>query len=364
MLSKPGISNNIKRLFLKKHILYVVGFITIWIVTLSSAYRNLYRANSNDESTESHDLLMAQSGYKKIWTLLPNGVYGPIWYNEDEEKTYMEASQIVSLIATISTGLIMAIIRFFEPYFIFVCRRTIFMIYGIPWTIDDEQHKYGKLDDTISTFLNSSLNIELVHIILKSITDDCVNQERKVLHWEQVYKNFNDYCVKEKNDYYEIEIEDPDSWAVDNFDENKRKESSAEKKITRITEDIEVTQLAPDIFNCIRRQDKVTNEDIIASLNPKDNREMAFKAGEGSGKSGSFFFFSHDRNFIIKTMSPGEYKTFLNLFKSFMHHLMHNRDSLLARIYGVFTVKIEKLEPVHLIMMGNTIQSKQPNNYI
>lgn len=83
------------------------------------------------------------------------------------------------------------------------------------------------------------------------------------------------------------------------------------KKITRITEDIEVTQLAPDIFNCIRRQDGVTNEDIIKSLNPNDNREMAFKAGEGSGKSGSFFFFSHDSNFIIKTMTDGEYKTFL-----------------------------------------------------
>ena len=37
---------------------------------------------------------------------------------------------------------------------------------------------------------------------------------------------------------------------------------------------------------------------------------------------------------------------------------MKNKDSLFARIFGIFSVKIEKLEPVHLIMMHNTIQSK------
>lgn len=31
------------------------------------------------------------------------------------------------------------------------------------------------------------------------------------------------------------------------------------------------------------------------ALNPKYNRDQVFKAGEGAGRSGSFFFFSHDR---------------------------------------------------------------------
>ena len=231
------------------------------------------------------------------------------------------------------------------------------MIYGIPWTINDEQEKYGELSDTISTFLNSSLNIELVHIILKSITDDCKNQKRLDLPWKDIYNDFDKYWVKEKHDYYEIEIEDPDAWAIDNLSKSKKKEFNTNKKIIRITEDIEVTQLAPEIFNCIRKVDGITNELIIKSLNPNDNREMVFKAGEGSGKSGSFFFFSHDREFIIKTMSDGEYKTFMSMFKSYTYHCLKNNNSLLARIYGIFTVKIEKLEPVNLIMMGNTVQS-------
>mmetsp|Transcript_34661 Transcript_34661/g.34289 ORF Transcript_34661/g.34289 Transcript_34661/m.34289 type:complete len:210 (-) Transcript_34661:873-1502(-) len=110
MLSKPGISNNIKRMFLKKHILYVVGFITIWIITLSSAYRNLYKINSGDPENEANDSLLKSQGYRKFHSLLPNGIYGEIWINENEE-IFMETSQVVSLMATISTGFIMAIIR-------------------------------------------------------------------------------------------------------------------------------------------------------------------------------------------------------------------------------------------------------------
>jgi hypothetical protein len=39
--------------------------------------------------------------------------------------------------------------------------------------------------------------------------------------------------------------------------------------------------------------------------------DMVFKAGEGAGRSGSFFFFSHDKKFIIKTMTNQELVLFI-----------------------------------------------------
>ena len=39
------------------------------------------------------------------------------------------------------------------------------------------------------------------------------------------------------------------------------------------------------------------------SFSPELNREQVFKTGEGSGKSGSFFFLTHDKRFMIKTIS-------------------------------------------------------------
>jgi len=48
----------------------------------------------------------------------------------------------------------------------------------------------------------------------------------------------------------------------------------------------------------------------MKSLSPEKNRDTVFKAGLGSGASGSFFFFSYDKQFIIKTMSETERKLF------------------------------------------------------
>lgn len=66
---------------------------------------------------------------------------------------------------------------------------------------------------------------------------------------------------------------------------------------------------------------------------------MVFKAGEGAGRSGSFFFFSHDRKFIIKTMTNSELGLFLNKLPAFIKHYQSNKRSIIAKIFGVFTVK-------------------------
>ena len=50
---------------------------------------------------------------------------------------------------------------------------------------------------------------------------------------------------------------------------------------------------------------------IKHSLNPTPNFESAMKAGESTGKSGSFFFFSSDKKFIIKTMFDYELDIFM-----------------------------------------------------
>jgi len=84
--------------------------------------------------------------------------------------------------------------------------------------------------------------------------------------------------------------------------------------------------------------DNVDHELIKNSLSTKKNRDSVFKAGESQGKSGSFFFFSHDGEFIIKTMYESELKVFLNALPSYFEHLKNNPDSLLARIYGVYKV--------------------------
>ena len=70
-----------------------------------------------------------------------------------------------------------------------------------------------------------------------------------------------------------------------------------------MNEDVKITEFAPDVFAYLRNLDQIDHEHIKESLSPDKNRDSVFKAGESQGKSGSFFFFSHDKNFIIKTMT-------------------------------------------------------------
>ena len=94
---------------------------------------------------------------------------------------------------------------------------------------------------------------------------------------------------------------------------------------------------------------------IEKSFSPEMNREQIFKTGEGSGKSGSFFFMTHDKRFMIKTMNATELEIMLKLLPSYIAHHMKYPDSLISKIFGVFTVKREGMAPVILALMENTV---------
>jgi hypothetical protein len=66
--------------------------------------------------------------------------------------------------------------------------------------------------------------------------------------------------------------------------------------------------------------DELTPEDIQNSLNLKDNLSNVFKAGQGAGASGSFFFFSGDNKLIIKTMRGSERLVALEMLDQTIRH--------------------------------------------
>ena len=72
------------------------------------------------------------------------------------------------------------------------------------------------------------------------------------------------------------------------------------------------------------------------------------KFQEGSGKSSSFFFFTSNKYFVVKTLKFKEYRMLYrrNILEKYFHHLQKNPKSLLARFYGVFKVKIQYMEPI------------------
>lgn len=128
-----------------------------------------------------------------------------------------------------------------------------------------------------------------------------------------------------------------------------------------INEDVKVTEYAPDVFAFLRQLDNIDHSIVKESLSAEVNRDSVFNAGESQGKSGSFFFFSHDKKFIIKTMTNSDLYAFKRLFPQYFKAVSTRSNSLLARIYGIYTIQMEDVEPVHLILMGNTKKSNDKN---
>ena len=138
-------------------------------------------------------------------------------------------------------------------------------------------------------------------------------------------------------------------------------EFDSKKDVLILNQTVKITYHRIDLFKEMFAEffcSQLTN--FHQSLSPKHNRDMIFKAGEGAGRSGSFFFFSHDHKFIVKTMTDSELKLFLNRLPAFVEHFTTNKNSLLAKIMGVFTVHTPNLQ-VHIMLMENTLQLKDPN---
>ena len=49
-------------------------------------------------------------------------------------------------------------------------------------------------------------------------------------------------------------------------------------------------------------------------------------------------FSSFDRRFLVKTMNNAEKKVLIGSLPEYLNHLKKNPQSLIARIYGIFTV--------------------------
>ncbi|TIC57965.1 hypothetical protein E3Q05_01019 [Wallemia mellicola] len=71
------------------------------------------------------------------------------------------------------------------------------------------------------------------------------------------------------------------------------------------------------------------------------------------GKSGSFFYFSRDFKYIIKTVSHTEHKFLLSILKDYYEHVKSNPHTLLSRFYGLHRVKLPRGRKIHFVIMNN-----------
>ena len=102
------------------------------------------------------------------------------------------------------------------------------------------------------------------------------------------------------------------------------------------------------------------NEDLLfETFLPVNNFKGIHNFFTGQGKSPSFFFFSDNKHFVLKTLKLTEKKLLLELgvLEAYYEYMMKNESSLLSKFYGVYTFSIANMEEITCFIMDNLLGS-------
>ncbi len=138
----------------------------------------------------------------------------------------------------------------------------------------DIENSKKYVNDSLATFLTSSLNVELVHVILDSIT----KHTKSFIDPTRNYLSFNDGKFKEKHTIIidTIRIKDPEKWQVaqlgefivsDHADCNHRKttKKSFAKKSMATTQNLPDVKIPMNLDNDNCDTDLIINEDVTVT---------------------------------------------------------------------------------------------------
>ncbi|QUC20869.1 uncharacterized protein UV8b_05110 [Ustilaginoidea virens] len=113
--------------------------------------------------------------------------------------------------------------------------------------------------------------------------------------------------------------------------------------------DFKFKDYAPWVFRRLRSLFRLDPADYLMSLTGK---YILSELGS-PGKSGSFFYFSRDYKYIIKTIHHAEHKFLRKILKDYYNHVQQNPNTLLSQFYGLHRVKMPYGKKIHFVVMNN-----------
>ncbi|TPX32674.1 hypothetical protein SeMB42_g07585 [Synchytrium endobioticum] len=113
--------------------------------------------------------------------------------------------------------------------------------------------------------------------------------------------------------------------------------------------DFKFKDYAPWVFRATRDIFHVDPAEYLMSVTGK----YVLSELGSPGKSGSFFYYTQDYRFIIKTIHHSEHKFMRKSLRAYYEHVRNNPHTLMSRIFGLHRVKLPGNRKIHFVVMGN-----------
>jgi len=113
---------------------------------------------------------------------------------------------------------------------------------------------------------------------------------------------------------------------------------------------------SPRVFRNIRKELSGVSEIQYVKMIADNQKFLEFVS---NSRSGAFFFFSHNGRFMIKTISKAECQFLRDNMKEYYDHLMANKRSMIAKVYGLHRVKISGVS-LKFVVMESIFYSSVP----
>ncbi|XP_022993785.1 phosphatidylinositol 4-phosphate 5-kinase 6-like isoform X1 [Cucurbita maxima] len=112
----------------------------------------------------------------------------------------------------------------------------------------------------------------------------------------------------------------------------------------------------PVVFRTLRKLFNVDPADYMLSICGND----ALRELSSPGKSGSFFYLTHDDRYMIKTMRKAEVKVLIRMLPAYYKHVQDFKNTLVTKFYGLHCVKLTGTtqKKVRFVIMGNLFCSE------
>jgi 1-phosphatidylinositol-4-phosphate 5-kinase len=109
---------------------------------------------------------------------------------------------------------------------------------------------------------------------------------------------------------------------------------------------------APLVFARIRSQMEIDKQLFLHSI----CGNFSFLEFLSNAKSGSFFFFSHDKRYLIKTMTPTECHFLQSILPRYYNYLQHNPHTFLTKYYGLYRLQSGS-QQIYFSIMGSVLDT-------